>query len=124
MLNTGATPKQFNEVIRRSTYFCLSHSPPHFPSPHSPPPPLHAGLYELHIDKPCKSPADLPSWAWWQERRSIGGGQTEAWLWARVAIAEDLVQCGFDETQINGKPPQQLKSGLCSNGLQPNPLAQ
>ena len=41
---------------------------------------------------------------WWLERRGIGGGvQAEAFAWARVAVVTNIVQGGFDETQIAGK---------------------
>ena len=39
------------------------------------------------------------------ERWSLGGVQAEAWAWARIAMAEELVQSGFDETQVDGKCP-------------------
>ena len=56
-----------------------------------PHPRSHAELCKLKHCYPNKSPTDLPSWALWQKRRSLGGGQTEAWVWARVAMVEDLV---------------------------------
>ena len=37
---------------------------------------------------------------------ALGGVQAEAWAWARIAMAEELVQqSGFDETQVDGKCP-------------------
>jgi len=82
MLNTGAIPDQINGVIR---------------------------LYELRRYGLYESPSDLPSTAWWLARRGIGGVQSEAWAWARVARADELTQAGFDDFQIDRKPLKKLK---------------
>ena len=37
--------------------------------------------------------------------------QAEAWAWARVAMADEIVQAGFDETQIDRKLP--LLNSFC-----------
>ena len=62
----------------------------------------YLGLYELRFYELYESPTDLPSTSWWLERRSLAGVQAEAWAWARVAMAEELVEAGFDESQIDG----------------------
>ena len=41
--------------------------------------------------------------SWWLERRGIGGVQAKAFAWARVTMADEIVQGGFDETQIDSK---------------------
>ena len=110
MLNTGSTPEQINEIIRKPQ-LNTHHTHPH-PHPH---PPTHThfthtlfvGLYELRFYKPYESPTDLPSLTWWRERRGVGGVQAEAFAWARLAMERRIVQSGFDEyfdeTQIDSK---------------------
>ena len=106
MLNTGSTPEQINEIIRKpqlNTHHILEyHTHPHTHTHFTPK--LFAGLYELRFYKPYESPTDLPSVTWWLERRGVGGVQAEAFAWARVAMARRIVQGGFDETQIDSNP--------------------
>ena len=103
MLNTGATPDQINGIIR--TFLFFSFLSPNVSTPPLPPP---LGLYELRRYGLYESPSDLPSTAWWLARRGIGGVQSEAWAWARVARADELTQAGFDESQIDRKPLKKL----------------
>ena len=106
MLNTGSTPEQINEIIRKPQlnthhileYYTHPHTHTHFT------PKQFVGLYELRFYMPYESPTDLPSVTWWLERRGVGGVQAEAFAWARVAMARRIVQGGFDETQIDSNP--------------------
>jgi hypothetical protein len=102
MLNTGSTPDQINEIIRKPklNYHPLALAHPH-PHTHT----LSVGLYELRFYEPYESPTDLPSVTWWLKRRGIAGIQAEAYAWARVAMATKIIQGGFDETQIDSKCP-------------------
>ena len=90
MLDTGASPEQI-----KPSYASEPHIYKH------PPPPL-AFLSPRLIRKPFESPSELPSISWWPERRGLGGIQSEAWAWARVAMADIIQQCVFEETQISG----------------------
>jgi len=71
------------------------------------PPPLDLltaiGLYELRFWGPYQSKTDPPSISWWLARRGIGGVTAEALAWARFAMATEILQMGFDETQIKRK---------------------
>ena len=106
MLNSGSTPEQINEIIRKpqlNTHHILEyHTHPHTHTHFTPK--LFTGLYELRFYKPYESPTDLPSVTWWLERRGVGGVQAEAFAWARVAMTRRIVQGGFDVTQINSNP--------------------
>ncbi len=64
-------------------------------------PPYTLGLYELRFYPPYESPTDVPSDAWWRGIRDQSGAQAEAYAWARVAMADEIIQGGFDETQID-----------------------
>jgi hypothetical protein len=107
MLNTGSTPEQINETIRKpqfNTHHTIpTHTPTHPPTHTHFTHTLFVGLYELRYYKPYESPTDIPSVTWWRERRGVGGVQAEAFAWARVAKACRIVQGGFEETQIDSK---------------------
>ena len=113
MLNTGSTPEQINEIIRKPqlNYHPLALAHPHPPTHTHFTHTLFVGLYELRFYKPYESPTDLPSVTWWLERRGVGGVQAEAFAWARVAMATKILQGGFDETQIDSKRPHEFS--LC-----------
>ena len=64
-------------------------------------PPCPQGLYELRFHEPYESLTDPPSVPWWNDRRDLGGLQAEAFGWTRVAMAEEIVQAGVDETQVD-----------------------
>ena len=57
----------------------------------------------MRFFKPFQSKTELPCPSYWNARRGVGGVQAEAWAWARVAMADEIVQAGFDETQIDRK---------------------
>ena len=58
------------------------------------------GLLELKDHEPYASESDPPGETWWHERRGYAGVMCEGYNWTRVAMAEKILQSGFDETQI------------------------
>ena len=52
--------------------------------------------------EPSASDSDMPSPTFFHEHRDLGGAQAEALVWAMIAMSDELVQCGFDESKIKG----------------------
>ena len=108
MLNTGSTPEQINEILRKPQLNIHHTIPSHIHQNTLCTHTIFVGLYEVRIYKLYESPTDLPSVTWWLERRGVGVVQAEAFAWARVAMARRIVQGGFDETQIDSNYEREL----------------
>ena len=52
--------------------------------------------------EPYASDSDMPSPTFFHEHRDLGGAQAEALVWAMIAMSDELVQVGFDESTIKG----------------------
>ena len=60
--------------------------------------------YLLHANEAAKFKEDLPTTHWFAEQREAVGNESFVYVCLQIAACDNVVQCGFDETSLDGQP--------------------